>query len=94
MVTELPYLSGVLTIDASGVWSATLTDLNITPVTGDFYVVRCLETLRYSGRYSYKNGQLNLDSASFSNFTLSGTILTQTLGQELPGVLSYRYEKQ
>jgi len=94
MVAELPCLTGVLTIDASGVWSATITDLNINPVTGDFYVFRCTETLSYSGRYSYQNSQLNLNSSSFSDFTLSGTTLTENIGQELPGVLSQRYKKQ
>lgn len=94
MVTELPCLSGVLTIDASGVWSATLTDLNISSVTGDFYVLTCGETLNYSGRYSYQNSQLTLDSPSFSRFSLSGTTLTETIGEELPGVLSYKYQKQ
>ncbi len=94
MVSELPCLTGVLTIDASGVWSATVTDVNISFVTGDFYVVSCAETLNYSGRYVYQNSQLNLDSSSFSSFTLSGTTLTENVGQELPGVLSNRYEKQ
>lgn len=94
MVDELPCLTGVLTIDPSGVWSATLTDVNIISVTGDFYVVRCLDNLSYSGRYTYQNGQLNLNSSSFSSFSLDGTTLTQNLGEQLPGILSYRYEKQ
>ena len=36
MVDELPCLTGTLTVDASGVWSPTITKLNISPVTGHF----------------------------------------------------------
>lgn len=94
MVDELPCLTGTLTIDASGVWSATITKLNISPVTGDFYVVTCSQTQEFSGRFSYQNSQLNLNSNSFSLMSLSGTTLIENTGQDLPGVLNYIYEKQ
>lgn len=94
MVDELDCLTGVLTIDASGVWSATITRPIISPVTGDFYVVSCSESQEFSGRFSYQNNQLNLNSGSFSILGLSGTTLTENLGEELPGVLNYTYEKQ
>lgn len=94
MVDELPCLTAVLTIDASGVWSATVTRLNISPITGDLYVVSCLEPQQFSGRFSFQNNQLDLNSNSFSRLTLSGTTLIETIGEDLPGVLGYTYEKQ
>lgn len=94
MVDELPCLSGVLTIDASGVWSATLTRLIISPVTGDFYVVSCSGTQEFSGRFSFQNSVLDLNSTSFSRLNLSGTTLIETIGEDLPGVLGYTFEKQ
>ena len=94
MVDELPCLTGVINIDASGAWTATITAVNISPVTGDFYVVSCLESQQLSGVFSYQNGQLNLNNRSFSNFTLSGTTLTENIGENLPGIRSKTYEKQ
>ncbi len=94
MVDELPCITGVININASGTWTATITVVNITPVTGDFYVVRCSETISYSGNYIFTNNQLNLNDSSFSAFSLSGTTLTENLGDNLPGVLNYKYEKQ
>lgn len=94
LVDELDCLTGTLTIDPSGVWSATITRPIISPVTGDFYVVSCSESQAFSGRFSYQNNQLNLNSSSFSIMGLSGTTLTENLGEELPGVLNYTYEKQ
>lgn len=94
MVDELPCLTGILAIDASGVWTASITRLNSSPVTGDFYVMSCSGTQQFSGRFSYKNSQLNLKSSSFSTLTLSGTTLIENIGQDLPGTLSYAYEKQ
>lgn len=94
MVEELPCLTGVLRLTADSKWNLTLTDLNITPVTGDFYAVQCAESFSYSGNFIFQNNQLSLNDLSFDIFTLNGTILTETKGDNLPGVLSYVYAKQ
>lgn len=94
MVDELPCLTGIININANGTWTATITTLNISTVTGDFYVVRCSDILSYSGNYIFTNNQLNLNDSSFSALSLSGTTLTENLGDNLPGVLNYEYEKQ
>lgn len=94
MVDELPCLTGVLTINANNTWNLNLTDLNITPVTGDFYAVQCASSFSYSGNYIFQNNQLNLNDVNFTNLALNGTVLTETRGESLPGVLSYVYEKQ
>ena len=94
MVEELACLTGNLIIGVDSKWSLTLTGLNITPVTGDFYAVQCENSFSYSGSYIFQNNQLNLNDVNFETFTLNGTILTETKGDDLPGILSYVYAKQ
>ncbi len=94
MVEELPCLTGVLTISEDNTWNLNLTGLNITPVTGDFYAVQCASSFSYSGNYIFQNNQLNLNDFNFNTLTLNGSVLTESKGESLPGVLSYVYEKQ
>ena len=94
MVEELPCLAGVLNIGADSKWDLTLTGLNITPVTGDFYAVQCENSFSYSGSFIFQNNQLVLNDINFDTFSLNGTVLTENKGEDLPGVLSYVYTKQ
>lgn len=93
MVEELPCLTGVLIVGMDSRWSLTLTGLNITPVTGNFYAVQCENSFSYSGSYTFENNQLILNDSNFDTLTLNGIVLTENIGEDLPGVLSYVYSK-
>ena len=96
MVEELSCLSGQLSISADGTWDMTLVELSISAVTGDFYAVRCAGDVanNYSGRFSFQNNQLTLDASQFSTFQFNGDILTENINEELPGILTRKFEKQ
>lgn len=94
LIDELPCLSGLLTISSNNTWSATIVDLNSTPITGDLYIINCGSTLSFSGNWSNTGNTLSLNSSEFQDFTLSGDTLTENRGENLPGFLSLVYTKQ
>ncbi len=94
MVEELPCLTGSLSVRADGTWNMTLTEINITTVTGDFYPVFCGESQVYSGNWSFQNNQLNLNSIVFASFNYSNDILVENINEDLPGLRNRVFERQ
>jgi hypothetical protein len=94
MVDELSCLNGTLAVSADGSWNMTLTDLNITTVTGDFYPVFCGESQDYAGTWSFQNNILNLNSTAFSSFSFTNSMLVENINEDLPGILNRKFEKQ
>ncbi|PIB28058.1 hypothetical protein BFP77_10420 [Maribacter sp. 4U21] len=94
LIDELPCLSGLLTINSNNTWTARITDVSVTPVTGDLYIIDCGNTLSFSGNWSNTGNTLSLNSSDFQDFTLSGDTLTENRGENLPGFLNFVYTKQ
>jgi len=94
LIDELPCLSGLLTINSNNTWSATIVDIDVTPITGDLYIINCGSSLSFSGNWSNTGNTLSLNSSDFQDFTLSGDTLTENKGENLPGFLSFVYTKQ
>lgn len=94
LVDELPCLSGLLTINSNNTWTARITDVSVTPVTGELYIIDCGNTLSFSGNWSNTGNTLSLNSSDFQDFTLSGDTLTENRGENLPGFLNFVYTKQ
>ena len=94
LIEELPCLSGVLNIRSNNTWSATISDVDVTAVTGDLYIIDCGSSLSFSGNWNNSGNILNLNYLDFKEFTLSGDTLTENKGENLPGLLSFVYTKQ
>lgn len=94
MVSELPCLTGVLIISENGNWTASITDTDITLITGDLYAVQCQESISYSGNWSFQNNTLNLNRVGFSALTLNGDTLIESRNEDLPGIQSFVYTRQ
>ncbi len=94
LIDELSCLSGVLTINNDNTWSASITDLDATPVTGDLFIISCNNTGTFSGNWSNVGNGISLNSLSFQDFTLSGDTLTENRGENLPGFLNFVYTRR
>ena len=94
LVDELPCLTGLLTIDSDNKWSATITDLVVSQITGDLYIINCGSSRSFSGNWSNTGDTLSLNSSVFQEFTLSDDTLTEDKGENLPGFLNFVYTKQ
>ncbi|WP_281542733.1 hypothetical protein [Maribacter aestuarii] len=94
MVDELPCLTGLLIISENGNWTASITDVSITPITGDLYAIQCEQSISYSGNWSFQNNVLSLNRVGFSPITLSGDTLRESRNEDLPGIQSLVYTRQ
>tara|TARA_R110000737_G_C14349355_1_gene444841 strand:- start:144 stop:605 length:462 start_codon:yes stop_codon:yes gene_type:complete len=94
MVSELPCLTGVLIISENGNWTASITDVGITLITGDLYAVQCEQSISYSGNWSFQNNVLNLNRVGFSTISLTGDTLIESRNEDLPGIQSLVYTRQ
>ncbi|TDT47512.1 hypothetical protein CLV90_1588 [Maribacter spongiicola] len=94
ILDELDCLNGILEIYADGTWDLDLVALDITSVTGDFYAIRCGRTNNSSGKWTFKSSVLSLNASNFSDMVLNSAILTESVNEELPGVLNRKFTKQ
>lgn len=93
LVDELPCLTGVLNINANGTWTGTVTSLGISPVTGDFFAVRCSGSSALGGNWTFAGNELNLQSFAIGTLLLQSGTLREEVGQDLPGIRSKVFEK-
>lgn len=96
ILTELPCATGTLIINIDGSWNSNVVNLDITPITGTLFNIRCTNTSSTaSGVWQFQNSQLSL---FFNNtlflYNLSDDRLTNTTNEDLPGFMSEVYEKQ
>lgn len=96
ILTELPCAAGTLVINSDGSWNSTVVNLDITPITGGLFDIRCTNTSSTaSGVWQFQNSQLSLFfNTTLFLYNLSGDRLTNTTNEDLPGFMSEVYEKQ
>ncbi len=96
ILTELPCATGTLIINNDGTWSSTAVNLEITTITEGLFDIRCTNTsTTASGVWQLQNSQLSLFfNTTLFLYNLSGTSLTNTTNEDLPGFMSEVYEKQ
>ncbi len=97
LLSELDCLNGTLTFNTDGSWSSSITDVDVTSITGGLFFVSCSATVTDSGTWQFMNNQVS----AFSNtlfetgiLVLDGNRLTATLGEDLPSFQNIVYEKQ
>lgn len=96
ILTELPCATGTLVINSDGTWSSTVVNLQITTITGGLFDIKCSNTSNTSsGVWQLQNSQLSLFfNTTLFLYNLSGSRLTNTTNEDLPGFMSEVYEKQ
>ncbi|TAI48800.1 hypothetical protein [Flagellimonas allohymeniacidonis] len=95
LMNELDCISGTLLIDGDFVWTLEQTDLTITPITGDQFNIDCSETVIGTGTWFADQSAVGFGgNAALSFLTISGDRLFNQIGQDLPGIQSYVYQRR
>ncbi len=96
LLDEVPCLEDTLILGQDFKWTSTaVTPAVITAITGNLYNVSCSEVTTTSGNWGFSPGVLGLTGNSIRTLSYDGTILTETLESNLPGVVivSLVYER-
>lgn len=97
VLTELDCVSGTLTFRDDNLWNLAFDSVSVTSITGGLFNIRCSNfTSTASGSWQLQGNQLTLffQNGTSIFYTLNGTRLTNTIGEDLPGFSSEVYEKQ
>jgi len=95
LLDEVNCLQETLMIDRTLMWTSNAVNVQlITSITGNLYNVSCTDSQATSGNWGDDNGQLVLVGDTTRRFSFNGTLLTETIGNDLPGIQSFVYEKQ
>lgn len=94
LLEELDCLSGSLVLTNEFKWTRTLVQLGSAPITGGELGLFCASTSTKSGSWAYLEGDIYLSEGTDGIYSLNGTSLTFDIGETLPGIDSYVYEKQ
>ncbi|MEO1485821.1 MAG: hypothetical protein AAFU57_08740 [Bacteroidota bacterium] len=95
LLDEVTCITGTLTLSENNQYSVSQSTINVTTITGGLFFADCSGTTTSSGTWS---GSSN--SVVFSGGTLFTTLarandrLTNTVGEDLPGILTYVYQKR
>lgn len=91
---ELDCLSGSLVFTKEFKWNRTIVQLGSAPITGGAFGLFCGSPATKSGSWSYLSGDIYLSEGSDGIYSLNGNTLTLEVGEALPGISSYVYQKQ
>nr|WP_299068085.1 hypothetical protein [uncultured Allomuricauda sp.] len=95
LMDEMDCISGTLLIDGDLVWTYEQTDIAVSPITNDQYVITCLESVTATGTWFSDEVEATFDGNSvLTALQIDGELLVNQLGQELPGIQSYVYERR
>jgi hypothetical protein len=93
MLEELECLSGSIVFTKEFKWTRTTVQLGSAPITGGSMGFFCTTPATKSGSWSYLEGDIYLSEGSDGIYNLNGNTLTLEVGDVLPGVDSYVYQK-
>ncbi len=94
LLEELDCLEATLVLTQEFRWSLNNVQLTVTPITGGAFGINCGPASSDSGPWLFLNNQVLLSEGADGTFQLSGSTLTQTIGDDLPGVRQLVYQKQ
>ncbi|MEH6513799.1 hypothetical protein [Maribacter arcticus] len=94
MLDELSCLTGLLAVSADGKWNMDLIELNITSITGYLYDIRCGRAINHNGKWTILNNVLILNNSEFSTMIFNSSTLTESINDDLPGILNRKFLKQ
>jgi hypothetical protein len=95
LIDEQDCISGTITINADNTYQFQQSNFSITPITGGLYFVDCNGTVQATGAWASDGVQVAFQgSTTLGTVQLSGNRIIKTVDQDLPGVLSYTYERR
>jgi len=90
---ELDCISGSMVLTEKLRWSRTIVQVIAAPITGGAFGIACGPTTSDSGDWLFLDDQLLFEKGAEGTFEINGTTLTQTPGEDLPGVRELIYQK-
>lgn len=95
LLDEATCLQETFVIDRTSTFTSNAVNVQfITAITGDLYNVSCTDAQSTNGNWGTQNGRLFLAGSTTREFTFNQDVLTETIGEDLPGIQSLTYEKQ
>lgn len=96
LLDEVDCITGTLTLNSDLTWSLSQSGISITEITNDQFFAQCNSTVTGSGAWTGSSTQV-----TFSGSSVLGTLqinsddrLTNSIGEDLPGIRSYVYRRQ
>lgn len=94
LLEELPCLSASIILREDLTFSLFQVQLDISFITGPQYAIFCSNTTTTTGFWDLQNNQVVLSQGEDGTYTLNGTTLTRTEGNNLPDFQRLVFEKQ
>ncbi len=95
LLEELPCLTGTLVLSSTLDWDLNIVEPSIVSITEGDYAISCAPASITSGVWGLQNNQLQLLRGSqLTTYTINGTTLTLTRGENLPGISQFVFEKR
>ncbi|WP_411031336.1 hypothetical protein [Spongiimicrobium sp. 3-5] len=95
VVDELDCLSGTLLIDGDLQWTFDQVGLSVTTITGGLFEINCIDATSATGTWFSNETSITFSGdPALSTMQIEGDKLVNTVGENLPGVLSYVYERR
>ena len=94
LLDELDCLNASIIIREDLSFSLFEVQLDITFITNDQYVIFCRDNKTTTGTWDLVNDQIVLSMGTEGTYSLDGSVLTRTEGQNLPDFQRFVFEKQ
>ncbi|MGB5646060.1 MAG: hypothetical protein WBM55_02990 [Muriicola sp.] len=94
LLDELDCMNASIIIREDLSFSLFEVQLDITFITNQQYSIICRENKTTTGAWDLVNNQIVLSMGAEGSYSLNGTVLTRTEGQNLPGFQRLVFEKQ
>ncbi len=95
LLNELDCISGTLLIDGDLVWTYEQSDIAITAITGDQFNADCSGTTSATGTWFADETEVTFTGDPvLGELSIVGNRLVNEIGENLPGVLSFVYERR
>ena len=94
LLDELPCVSASIILRDDLTYSLFQMQLNISFITGPQYAISCSYTTTTSGYWDLVNNQIVLSQGEEGTYSLNGSTLTRTEGNNLPEFQRWVFEKQ
>ncbi len=94
LLDELNCLNASLILREDLSFSLFEIQLDVTSITNDQYVIFCGDNKTTSGTWDLVNNQIVLSQGTEGTYSINGTVLTRTEGNNLPDFQRIVFEKQ
>lgn len=95
IMDELECISGTLLIDGDLVWTYEQTNITVSPITNDEYAITCTGNVTATGTWFSDETEATFDgNAVLTSLQISGEQLVNEIGENLPGIQSFVYERR